>query len=51
MATQDQAREAIMAKIAQLAPQQSGAVGILRLAEAYAYAVAPAQPHGSIQTS
>lgn len=51
MSKEDEAREALLAKIAQLAPNQNGAVGTLRLAEAYAYVVAPNQPHGSVQSN
>lgn len=46
MSTSSDAQEAILAKIAAMAPQASSSSVILKLAEAYAYAVSPNNSHG-----
>lgn len=46
-----EAQEAILKRIAETAPT-APAVNLLRLSEAYAYAVSPSQPHGgSVEVS
>jgi hypothetical protein len=42
---QHAACDAILSRIAEVAPKSTPAM-LLHLAEAYAYSVAPAQPHG-----
>ena len=42
------AREAILTAVAEQAAKAPNATTLLRLAEAYAWAVAPAQPHGGL---
>lgn len=49
MATKEEARQAILDKIADLAPNAHAGT-ITLLAEAYAWAVAPNQPHGGRTT-
>lgn len=45
MATEDEARQAIIDNVARNAPN-ANTQALLRLAEALAWAIAPAQPHG-----
>ncbi len=46
-----EAKEAILKRIAETAPTAQSA-NLLRLSEAYAYAVSPSQPHGgSVEVS
>jgi hypothetical protein len=46
LATEDEARQAIIDNVAKRAPNASPSY-LLLLAEAYAWAVSPGQPHGS----
>ncbi len=41
------AKEALLKKIAEVAPGTQQTLGLLRLSEAYAYLVSPSQSHGS----
>ena len=45
-ASEAAAREAILRAVAEQAPKAPNATTLLRLAEAYAWAISPAQPHG-----
>ncbi|MBY0398124.1 MAG: hypothetical protein K2X91_16895 [Thermoleophilia bacterium] len=47
-ATAETARDALIAAIAQQAVTAPNATTLLRLAEAYAWVVEPAQPHGGV---
>ena len=47
-ATAQTARDALIAAIAQQAVTAPNATTLLRLAEAYAWVVEPAQPHGGV---
>jgi hypothetical protein len=46
MTTLDEAQKVILDRIVQLGPHVLTSDGVLRLAEAYAWVVSPAQPHG-----
>lgn len=46
MATKDEAQQAILDAIVRMAPKTEQTLGVLRLAEAYAYAADPHQSHG-----
>ncbi|HSJ73954.1 MAG TPA: hypothetical protein VK904_06525 [Miltoncostaeaceae bacterium] len=50
-ATADQARDALITAIAAQAAAAPNATTLLRLAEAFAWAVEPAQPHGGGERS
>lgn len=46
MSAQEDAKQALQAKITQLAKSASGAENVLKLAEAWAWTASPAQAHG-----
>ncbi|MFI5729162.1 hypothetical protein ACIA49_03510 [Kribbella sp. NPDC051587] len=48
---QDEARDALLKAIVELAPKMGSAGSIRDLAEAYAWAVSPGQPHGGHTTN
>lgn len=50
-ATEEEARDALIAAIAAQAAVAPNATTLLRLAEAYAWVVEPAQPHGGGERS
>jgi hypothetical protein len=50
MATQDQAREALLDRIVELAPRTSSTESLVTLAEAYAWVISPHQTHGGKTT-
>jgi len=47
MATQEQARDALLDRIVELAPRASSTESLVTLAEAYAWVISPHQTHGS----
>lgn len=51
MATEDEARQALIDAIAKMAPKVARPSSLLQLAEASAWLSAPAQPHGSNSTT
>ena len=50
MATQDQARNALLDRIVELAPRASSTASLVTLAEAYAWVISPHQSHGAKST-